>query len=175
MSSAPPPNNTTASDLRAVELIPNPAVQRSGLQAYGYLLNKYGFNPTKPGPFSTVSEPSKAASVPTANFLVGSKSKHRKKLQYKGKNGQLGKVPASVVRNDFEWLCPVKVGTPAKTYNLVFDTGSADTWVYMMVIYFLNQQLIIYVALVYATTGHGQYLWTPYIRPIQIPHLRAIQ
>lgn len=155
-------NKTMASDsdLTTIELIPNPNVHRSGLEAYGYLLSKYGFNPTKPGPFSTVSEVAQGAQgakVAADNFELGSKKKPRKQLQY----NKQGKVPAEVVRNDFEWLCPVKVGTPAKVYNLVFDSGSADTWVYIIAIRFAIQQLMSLTALVHTATSRRQYLRTP--------------
>ena len=29
---------------------------------------------------------------------------------------------------DFTYYGPVSVGTPAKTYNVIFDTGSSDLW-----------------------------------------------
>ena len=118
--------------LTVVELVPNPDVKRDGLKAYGGLLRKYGFNPTKPGPFTTeaVVRPFAQAEMQIAgNRVLGGKGKLRRKLVYKDKNGRIGKVPATSVSNDLEWTCPVKIGTPAKTYDLNFDTGSADLWV----------------------------------------------
>ncbi|MCJ1466790.1 hypothetical protein MMC07_005410 [Pseudocyphellaria aurata] len=117
-----------ASDLTKVELIPNENAVRSGLAAYGYLLSKYGFNPTKPGPFTTVPQDQSASKG--VNLLANGKANGKHKLQFKNKFGRPGRVPASVVQNDFEWLCPVKVGTPAKTYKMIFDTGSADLWLW---------------------------------------------
>ena len=38
-------------------------------------------------------------------------------------------VNADDQQNDSEYLVPVKIGTPAKTFNLDFDTGSSDLWV----------------------------------------------
>lgn len=117
--------------LTIVELVPNTNVKRDGLKAYGGLLRKYGFNPTKPGPFITeaVVRPQAQAEMQIAgNRVIGGKGKLRRKLVYKDKNG-IGKVPATSISNDLEWTCPVKIGTPAKTYNLNFDTGSADLWV----------------------------------------------
>ena len=118
------------SDLTKVELVPNPNLERDGLKAYGYLLSKYGFNPTKPGPFTTITQAPQSARLEVTR-LAGVKEGHRHQLGYKDKHGRIGKVPASVIQNDLEWLCPVKIGTPAKTYNLIFDTGSADLWVHV--------------------------------------------
>lgn len=112
------------SDLTKVELVPNLNLNRSGLKAYGYLLSKYGFNPTKPGPFTTVPQVQQQGKF-EANFLVGGKATAGHKLEYKGK------VPADSIQDDLEWLCPVKIGTPPKVYQLNFDTGSADTWVHI--------------------------------------------
>lgn len=119
------------SELTEVELVPNLSLDRSGLKTYGYLLSKYGFNPTKPGPFTTV--PQVQGQSNKVNHAVGRKKTVPNQLRFKDKNGRIGKVPASVIQNDFEWLCPVKIGTPRKVYNLNFDTGSADLWVYIKI------------------------------------------
>lgn len=116
------------SELTEVELVPNLSLDRSGLKTYGYLLSKYGFNPTKPGPFTTV--PQVQGQSNKVNHAVGRKKTVPNQLRFKDKNGRIGKVPASVIQNDFEWLCPVKIGTPRKVYNLNFDTGSADLWLW---------------------------------------------
>ncbi|KAJ4171559.1 hypothetical protein NW754_013329 [Fusarium falciforme] len=34
------------------------------------------------------------------------------------------------VQNDAEWLTPVQIGSPPKTFQMDFDTGSSDLWVY---------------------------------------------
>ncbi|KAM0425753.1 hypothetical protein ACHAPT_009001 [Fusarium lateritium] len=34
------------------------------------------------------------------------------------------------VNNDAEWLTPVQIGSPPKTFQMDFDTGSSDLWVY---------------------------------------------
>ena len=57
----------------------------------------------------------------------------QKVLQKKSPTGdQTGEVPAEDSQNDSEYLCPVSIGTPAKTFTLDFDTGSADLWVSTM-------------------------------------------
>lgn len=125
-----------SSDLTEVELVPNLNLDRSGLKTYGYLLNKYGFNPTKPGPFTTVQVQQQAKFG--VSFVAGGKATVQHKLQYKDRHGRIGKVPANVIQNDLEWLCPVKIGTPAKVYNLNFDTGSADLWVRIQIFFQLT-------------------------------------
>ncbi len=54
----------------------------------------------------------------------------RKVLKKKAADSdQTGDVPAEDSQNDSEYLCPVTIGTPGKTFTLDFDTGSADLWV----------------------------------------------
>ncbi|KAF9902846.1 Type I transmembrane sorting receptor [Linnemannia zychae] len=40
----------------------------------------------------------------------------------------VGRVPVTSPAFDTEYYGPVKIGTPAQTFNMNFDTGSADIW-----------------------------------------------
>lgn len=46
-----------------------------------------------------------------------------------GEQQQSGTVAASPEQYDQSYLCPVKIGSPAQTLTLDFDTGSADLYV----------------------------------------------
>ena len=124
-----------ASEPETVALVPNPDYKPDGLKTYGYLLGKYGFNPTKPGPYTTVvrAQAQQLHAQLQVELVAPSaksgKSSSGRVLRYKDKHGRLGEVPAQNVQNNLLYLCPVTIGTPGKVFNLDFDTGSADLWV----------------------------------------------
>ncbi|KAF5012275.1 hypothetical protein FDECE_1656 [Fusarium decemcellulare] len=46
------------------------------------------------------------------------------------KRAATGSAVTLPVQNDAEWLTPVQIGNPPKTFQMDFDTGSSDLWVY---------------------------------------------
>lgn len=117
-----------ASQKRVVR-IANPSYERSGLKSYVHLMNKYKFQTTRPGPYFLDKKVSYGGRYPSLNRLLRRKRTVSHIIKQRLQSGQKGSVSAADQQNDSEYLCPVTIGTPGKTFNLDFDTGSSDLWV----------------------------------------------
>ncbi|RDW91243.1 hypothetical protein BP5796_02408 [Coleophoma crateriformis] len=115
--------------LQRVTVRPNSKYQRSGLKSYVYLLNKWGFEPTKPGPYVQMNKVEQTGAHGMYHKF-GGKAFNRRVLAKKDSSGQTGEVSADDQQNDSEYLCEVSIGTPAQTVLLDFDTGSSDLWIW---------------------------------------------
>lgn len=115
--------------LHKVKVIANRNYQRHGTKSYVSVLNRFGFQPTKPGPY--FQKFSKAhEKTGHGRSAPGVKPGHVWEGLYKRTaDNQSGEVTAEDQQNDSEYLVEVSIGTPPQKVLLDFDTGSADLWV----------------------------------------------
>jgi hypothetical protein len=112
-----------------IKLTANPRYQKSGTKSYLHAMRKYRFSPTKGGPYflgTTMMQTGR----PFTTKPIGGRARLQQVLQKKSADSdQVGQVGADDVQNDSMYLAEVRIGTPAQTLSLDFDTGSADLWV----------------------------------------------
>ncbi|KAK4557096.1 hypothetical protein LTR86_006077 [Recurvomyces mirabilis] len=133
---------TNLSNIPRVALVHNTALSRVGIKHYAHALMKLltdNITPTVPGPFRVLKQIEEIEST-TAQPAVIQQLQHTLGIKKKTRNhhtlcknnatGQTGRVMAQDVDQGSEYLAPVTIGTPGKTFNLDFDTGSADLWVF---------------------------------------------
>lgn len=118
-----------------IKVVPNKNYQHSGPKSYVYLLQKWGFQPTLPGPYVHIEKVVREG-LGSGIFrkIRGGKTRTDSSL---AKNegpeftaaAETRDVPTQDIQYDSMYLSEVHIGTPPQKLLLNFDTGSADTWV----------------------------------------------
>ncbi|KAI1207122.1 acid protease [Annulohypoxylon truncatum] len=119
--------------LTKVKIIHNKNYQRHGTKSYVHSLNRYRFDPTKPGPYLHVDKVRTHGLLPQELKAALGGVVHTERTLVKkndpGDDGQTAEVTAEDQQNDSMYICEVGIGEPVQKLLLDFDTGSADTWV----------------------------------------------
>ncbi|KAF5714857.1 hypothetical protein FMUND_7238 [Fusarium mundagurra] len=93
-----------------VEQVKNPKFIKNGPLALAHVYAKYG--------------------VPLPKGLEKAVQAVRPPHAHSKRQSGSGSATTTPSDEDVEWLTPVQIGTPAQTFNLDFDTGSSDLWVF---------------------------------------------
>lgn len=118
-----------------IKVIPNRDYQLSGPKSYVYLLQKWGFQPTLPGPYVHVDKVVRQGlGFGFFKKIIGKNRADSALVKKEGPEeatptAETREVPTEDIQYDSIYLSEVYIGTPPQKLLLNFDTDSADTWV----------------------------------------------
>ncbi|KAI0838664.1 acid protease [Hypoxylon sp. FL0890] len=121
--------------LSKIRVIHNQNYKRHGTKSYVYALNRYKFQPTKPGPYYLVDKVKQHGIVPEELKGALGGTVHTERTLVKktdpgdGGGDHTAEVTAEDQQNDSMYICEIGIGNPVQKLLVDFDTGSADTWV----------------------------------------------
>lgn len=130
----------STNDYSKIKVVPNKNYQRSGPKSYVYLLQKWGFRPTLPGPYIHIDKVVRQGlGFGFFKKICGNTRTDSALAKQEGLGGASAvaprEVPTQDIQHDSMYLSEVYIGTPPQKLLLDFDTGSADTWVCYLSIY----------------------------------------
>lgn len=83
--------------LQKVRVVRNPNYQRHGTKSYVSLLNRFGFNPTRPGPYHHIN---KTSGLEALKKVVGRRPREDRVLVKETDDAEHGEVTAEDQQND---------------------------------------------------------------------------
>ena len=137
---------TPLQGLHKVRMVRNPQYVPKGTGDLAGVCRKFEITPTLPTPFTMIhtmvdntgqafnNAGQAIAGVFTPKGSSATQTSHPRMVTRMVKKpdstGKIGHVDATDIQNDSEYLAPVSIGTPQQTFNLNFDTGSSDLWLW---------------------------------------------
>jgi hypothetical protein len=117
-------------DMAKIPFIRSRNYKRNGTKSYVYLLNKFRFEPTRPGPYVLENRFNQRGlagfGAPVGGRLHINKVLVKKPVSGSGENLELTELDH---QTESMYLVEVGIGSPPQRFVMEFDSASSDTWV----------------------------------------------